>query len=66
MTIKTSFLAMLFAVTLPVPHALIISWAIYNLLHKHSVREEKCCSVQDKSSKSVGREGARSTAEFVA
>ena len=33
MTIKTLFLAMLFAVTLPVPHALIISWAIYKLLH---------------------------------
>ena len=32
-TIRTSFLAILFAVTLPVPHALIISWAIYKLLH---------------------------------
>ena len=33
MTIRTSSVAMLFAVTLPVPHALIISWAIYKLLH---------------------------------
>ena len=60
--LSTSTLAMLFAGTIPVPHVIVISWAIYKLLRKIWCFRHSC--IQEKGNlSSVGRDSARSTTE---
>ena len=55
--LSTSTLAMLFAGTIPVPHVIVISWAIYKLLRKIWCFTRSC--IQEKGNlSSVGRDSA--------
>ena len=60
--LSTSTLAMLFAGTIPVPHVIVISLAIYKLLRKIWCFRRSC--IQEKGNlSSVGRYSARSIEE---